>query len=104
MEGNLKNASYEREIIKAILNHLDRVEQNTIPITFEHRGKIFSGHLGRVSGAGNNSVWHLDGDGGHYLGRLRKDGSDEWVFDGSSAKDELQYLARFFGNHVTERT
>jgi hypothetical protein len=50
--------------------------------------------------AGDRSVWHLNDHKGYYLGRLRKDANDEWVVDESNPKDELKYLARFFGNHI----
>jgi len=101
LEGKLKHGSYEREIIKEIINHVDQVEKDRVAITFEHRGRIFSGHFARVMGSGDTSTWHLNSDDSRYLGRLRKDSNDDWVFDGSSPKDELQYLAQFFGNCVT---
>ena len=75
-----------------------------IPITFEHRRKKFTGHFGLVAGAGSISVWHLGDDKGFYLGRLRKDNSDDWVFDESYPKAELKYLDRFFGSYLFERS
>jgi len=74
-----------------------------ITINFERGGKKYYGYFVQVAGSGDDSTRHLYDDKNFYLGRLRKDNNDDWVFDGSDPKDELQYLARFFGNYVTER-
>jgi len=71
-----------------------------IPIIFEHRGKKFEGYFIRVAESGDSSTRHLYDKESYNLGRLRKDANDEWIFDESSPKDELKYLARFFGNFV----
>ena len=47
-------------------------------ISFEHKGKKYSGEFSSVAGAGSNQLWHLMIDN-FYYGRLRY--SDRWVFD-----------------------
>lgn len=68
-----------------------------IPVTFEHNEKTFTGHLGKVMGAGSGSVWYLMDDKDFYKGRLRKH-NDQWVFD--SSKDDLSELAEYLGDYV----
>lgn len=41
----------------------------SIPVTFNYRSKEYSGTLSRVSGAGNEEMWHLNVNGFHF-GRL----------------------------------
>lgn len=74
-----------------------------IPITFERGGKTYSGHFGKVAGAGTNSIWHLMSTENRYLGRLRNV-EGEWYFDDSRSENEFKYLARFFGKYIHERT
>jgi len=71
------------------------------PFTFEHRKKTFCCHFVKIGGAGDCSTFHLYDHNNYFLGRLRKDANDDWVFDGSNPNDELQYLAGFFGNYVS---
>ncbi|MEP7375892.1 MAG: hypothetical protein ABI675_21025 [Chitinophagaceae bacterium] len=75
-----------------------------IPVSFDHHGKIFSGHFEKIVGSGEVLTWYLIKDDGRNLGILRKDSSNAWVFDESDPKEELKYLARFFGNYIFERT
>lgn len=75
-----------------------------IPISFEHRGKKYSGSFSRVQGAGTTSVWHLMSDDNYFLGRLRMSEEFDFFFDDSKEENELTYLARFFGNYIHERT
>jgi len=72
-----------------------------IDISFEHRGKQYSGYFHKVAGVGVNATWHLMDDKQFYLGRLRIGWRDEWVFDASRAENQLDLLANFFGNYVT---
>jgi hypothetical protein len=64
-----------------------------IPITFEHKGKQYSGSLDPVSGAGGNT-WHLMINQ-RYYGRLRVNDRG-WFFDG----DKFKNLAELFGAFV----
>jgi hypothetical protein len=69
-----------------------------IPITFQFRGKTFSGHLLPVMGAGASSVWHLVINKFFY-GRLRlTDG--KWFFDTNKRSEGMEELADEFGNYV----
>jgi len=74
-----------------------------IPINFERGGKQYSGYFVQIAGSGDTSTRHLYDHRNFYLGRLRIDANDDWVFDESNPKDELKYLARFFGNYIAER-
>lgn len=70
--------------------------EDKIPIQFELKGRIFTGSLDPVVGAGGNT-WYLMING-FYYGRLRLNDRG-WVFDGDAFKE----LADFFGQHVLPR-
>jgi hypothetical protein len=54
----------------------------TVPITFTHAGKEYSGDLSQVQGAGSTAVHHLTINN-YFRGRLRVSAFDDrWVFDG----------------------
>jgi hypothetical protein len=54
----------------------------TVPITFTHAGKEYSGKLSQVQGAGSTAVHHLTINN-YFKGRLRVSAFDgTWVFDG----------------------
>ena len=54
----------------------------TVPITFTHAGKEYSGDLSQVQGAGSTAVHHLTINN-YFKGRLRVSAFDgRWVFDG----------------------
>lgn len=72
---------------------------DTVPISFEHVGKKYSGHFSEIHGASQN-VWHLQDDGNFYLGRLRQ-ANDKWVFDPTPKTEELAEMAEFFGDYLT---
>lgn len=58
----------------------------SVPVTFTHNGKQYSGTLTQVQGAGQTGVWHLM-IGNYYKGRLRVSAFDnKWVFDGEFAE------------------
>jgi len=71
-----------------------------IPMDFECNGKKYSCHFTRVHDAGQHA-WHLSDERNHYLGRLRKDVDDKWVFDPTHKTQELSGLADFFGDYLT---
>lgn len=64
-----------------------------IPITFDHKGKRYSGHFSLVSGAGSDRTWHLF-IALHYYGRLRF--TDRWIFD----SELMPEMAGEFGEYV----
>ena len=71
---------------------------NTLPITFENKGKNYSGHFSKVMGACHTSTYHLADLKNFYLGRLRySEFSNGWVFDATPKTPELKELADFFG-------
>lgn len=53
-----------------------------IPITFEYKGKVYSGHFEPVHGAGGN-MWHLMINK-YYCGRLSYTTTNGWQFDENS--------------------
>lgn len=70
-----------------------------VPITFEFRGKKYTGHFGRVAGAGSSSHFHLTVGGYHY-GQLWFSDRGVWRFE-SNAFPEMSELAEEFGAVVT---
>lgn len=72
---------------------------DTIPISFEHLGKQYTGHFSKVMGAGSGSTYYLMDDKNFYLGRLRI-ANEQWTFDASPKKQELKDVADFFGDYI----
>ena len=67
----------------------------TIPITFEHQKKAFSGHLKPVHGAGSN-VWHLMIKN-YYKGQLSyHEAQGMWTYHGNAFED----MGSWFGEYV----
>lgn len=66
--------------------------EEKIPIKFEHQGKLYSGSLDPVFGAGGNT-WYLMINK-YYYGRLRRNDRG-WFFDG-----DFKDLADYFGECV----
>lgn len=64
----------------------------TIPISFEHLKKQYTGHFSNVMGGGDTSTHHLMDDKNFYLGRLRI-ANNKWVFDNTPKTPELKGLA-----------
>lgn len=68
-----------------------------IPVSFEHKGKTYSGRLTKVMGAGSSSVYHLEIEG-FLNGRVRYvESLDKWFFDPSGKVDfseQLDYFTR----------
>lgn len=69
-----------------------------IPITFEHKGKIFKGYFSEVTGMGATSAWHLYDNENYYKGQLTINAKREWVF--ADQKMELAYLSDYFRDVV----
>lgn len=67
------------------------------PITFEFRGKKYSGYFSLVNGARSSSLFHLMVDK-YYYGQLWY--TDKWRFE-SNAFEEMRELAEEFGAVVT---
>ncbi len=65
-----------------------------IPISFDYKGKHYSGSLDEVSGVAAK-VWYLMIDK-YYYGRLMF--IDKWAFHGD--KNEMEDIADFFGEYV----
>jgi hypothetical protein len=66
-----------------------------IPITFDYKGKTYSGELGQVMGAGSTATYHLMINR-RYCGSLRLSAFDNrWVFDGHNGM--FEELAEHFG-------
>lgn len=72
----------------------------TIPISFDHLGKQYTGHFSKVMGAGDTSTFHLMDHQNFYLGRLRI-AHNQWVFDPTPKTQELKELADFFADYIT---
>ena len=66
-----------------------------IPITFEHKGKTYTGELSPVAGMGHPSVWHLLIDK-RYIGCLMHT-KRGWVFH----SEIMPEIAEFLGEYVT---
>jgi hypothetical protein len=65
------------------------------PISFEHKGKHYSGFFSQVQGSANSLVFYLNIDG-YYSGRLRcSEFDNSWKFD-STPKHDFSELADFF--------
>jgi hypothetical protein len=83
---------------------------DNIPVTFELKGKTYSGNLSQVSGAGATAMFFLDVDGYHYgqlsfvTGHPGFEGGIHAVEPGwrfsSNSHPELSELAEYFGSCV----
>jgi hypothetical protein len=69
-------------------------KMESVPITFTHKGKLYSGYFHAVQGAGSSQVWHLMIND-YYYGRLRY--TDKWVFDSQIMPE----MAEEFGSYIT---
>lgn len=69
-----------------------------IPITIEMNGQVINGHLSKVSGSANASLWHLMIDD-YFRGQLFRTENYGWQFYGNG-KDEFKDLSELFGNYV----
>jgi hypothetical protein len=66
-----------------------------IPVTFDHEGKTYAGHLSQVTGMGSTATFHLYVDK-YYWGTLRySDFEDSWIFN--SNKQGMEKHADYFG-------
>lgn len=65
-----------------------------IPVSFEHKGKVFKGYFSEVKGAGGPKAWHLYDNQNFYRGQLTINASNEFVF--TDQKMELAYLSDYF--------
>ena len=65
-----------------------------VPITFEYKGRKYSGFFHPVAGTGQPWAWQLLLDD-YFYGNLRY--ADQWVFEGQ----QMQDLGDFFGSYIT---
>jgi hypothetical protein len=70
----------------------------TIPVTFTHNSKTYSGILSGVSGAATSSMWHLYVKG-YYQGQLIKTAQGEWQFS-TQKEGIIPELSAYFGRVV----
>lgn len=66
-----------------------------IPITFNHKGKQYSGFLCPVAGVGHPCVWHLMINN-RYYGNLRSTDRG-WIFD----SEKMPEIGDFLGDYIT---
>ena len=66
-----------------------------IPITFEHKGKQYSGILSPVQGMGHPCVFHLLINN-YYFGNLRYTDRCGWVFDSNTMPE----IGDFLGDYI----
>lgn len=65
-----------------------------IPVTFEHKGKQYTGVLSAVAGVGHSSAWHLLIENRYYGCLMLTDRG--WIFH----SEWMPELGDFFGDHV----
>lgn len=70
-----------------------------IPVSFDHKGKKFTGYFTKLSGSGAGSNWQLYDDKNFYRGVLDLQEKRGWVFH--EQKPELAYLVDYFADVVT---
>jgi hypothetical protein len=71
---------------------------NLKPIQFEQDGNEYKASMSQVPGAGNEGIWYLRDNKGHYLGKLRTH-HGKWFFDDANPKNKLSELAEWFGHY-----
>ena len=68
-----------------------------IPITFEHKGKQYSGLLMPVTGIGETHGSLLIDN--YYIGNLRY--TDRWIFDSNTMPEIADFLGRLYYSLVS---